>query len=585
MLAMHNMNRLHLHLTDDQGWRMEIERYPLLTEIGSRRQGTVSEYDGVDSIPYGGYYSKQELRDLVRYADERYVEIIPEIDLPGHQQSALASYPYLGCTGGPYNVWQRWGVSDEVICAGNDDAMQFLEDVLDEVIEVFPSQYIHIGGDECPKQRWKDCPKCQAKIRELGFVDDERYSAEEYLQSYVIQRMQRHAEKCGRSVIGWDEVLEGGLADKVAVMCWRGVHGGIEAARKEHTTIMATSEYLYFNRCQGEDPSKEPYTSFGYVPLEKVYDYDPCPSLLSDSERKFVIGAQGNIWTEHVKTFRQVQYLALPRMAALAEVLWSAPIERDLDDFVNRCSKLADIYSRCGYHYGSQIFRVKSDIFVDTIQRQLLVSLSCYGDAEIYYSIDGQEPYILYSDTLVIRESTRLRAIAYRGGRCGDEMDLSLEFCKSTLKPMMLLSKPHPSYQGSGSFTLCDARRGADNFHASSWLGFWGTPLDVVVDMQHDEPLSSVGFGYLVSKNDWIYNPKSVTVLLSDDGTTYRESISVDYEIFDDDTPNGVFQQTIDLSPDTARYVRIIIEPFDLPMGHYAFGNPAYIFVDEVEVL
>lgn len=585
MLAMHNMNRLHLHLTDDQGWRMEIERYPLLTEIGSRRQQTISGHNSVDTMPYEGYYSKQELRELVRYAEQHYVEIIPEIDLPGHQQAALASYPYFGCTGGPYNVWQQWGISDEVICAGNEDAMQFLEDVLDEVMDVFPSEYIHIGGDECPKQRWRDCPKCQNKIQELGLVDDERYSAEEYLQSYVIQRMQRHAEKHGRKVIGWDEVLEGGLADEVAVMCWRGIQGGVEAAREGHTTIMATSEYLYFNRCQGEDPDKEPYKSFGYVPIEKVYEYDPCPSQLAESEREYVVGAQGNIWTEYVTTFRQVQYLALPRMAALAEVLWSEPNRRDVDDFVNRCSRLIDIYSRCGYHYGPHIFRVKSDLSVDTIRHQLLVSLSCFGDAEIYYSLDGHEPYRLYDDTIVLQESAVLRAESRRGGRRGEVMELPIEFCKSTLKPMMLMSEPHPSYRGDGSLTLCDTRRGTANFRSGQWLGFWGTPLDVVVDMLRDEPLSSVRFGFLVSKNDWIYNPKSVTVLLSDDGITYREASCESYEIFGDDTPNGVFRQSVDLSADTARYVRVVIEPFDLPYGHYAFGNPAYIFIDEVEVL
>lgn len=274
VLALHNMNTLHWHLSDDQGWRIEIKKYPKLTEIGSQRKETVigrnsGKYDGT---PYGGFYTQDEIRDVIDYAAQRFITIIPEIDMPGHQLAALTSYPELGCTGGPYAVWPQWGVADEVICAGNEKSMQFLEDVLGEVIDLFPSEYIHVGGDECPKVRWKSCPKCQARIKAEGLKSDKKHTAEEYLQSYVISRMEKFVESKGRHIIGWDEILEGGLAPNATVMSWRGVAGGIEAAKQNHDVIMTPNTYLYFDYYQSTDIENDPLAIGGYVPLETVYN-------------------------------------------------------------------------------------------------------------------------------------------------------------------------------------------------------------------------------------------------------------------------------------------------------------------------
>ena len=246
MMALHNMNQFHFHLSEDQGWRIEIKKYPELTEIGAYRSGTVIGHNGnlYDTIRHGGFYTQDELRDLIQYAAERHINIIPEIDLPGHMQAALSCYPKLGCTGGPYEVWRRWGVSEDVLCAGNEEAMQFVENVLNEVMDVFPSPYIHIGGDECPKVRWEQCPKCQAKIKELGIKADDKFSSEDYLQSYVMNRMAKVVEARGRRVIGWDEILEGNVSETAIIMSWRGTEGGIEAARKGHDVIMAPSSHL-----------------------------------------------------------------------------------------------------------------------------------------------------------------------------------------------------------------------------------------------------------------------------------------------------------------------------------------------------
>ena len=393
ILALHNMNTLHWHLTDDQGWRIEIKKYPELTKIGSQRKETVigrnsGEYDGK---PYGGFYTQDEIRDVIAYAKERFVTIIPEIDLPGHQQAALAAYPDLGCTGGPYEVWTQWGISDDVICAGNDKAMQFLEDVLSEVIDLFPSEYIHIGGDECPKVRWKTCPKCQARIKAEGIKGDQKHSAEEYLQSYVISRMEKFVESKGRHIIGWDEILEGGLAPNATVMSWRGVDGGIEAAKQHHNVIMTPNTYLYFDYYQSTDTENEPLAIGGYLPLERVYSLEPTAGI-PDEYKKYVIGVQANLWTEYIPTFSQVEYMVMPRMAALAEVQWTDPSKKEYQSFLPRLVRMTKLYDRLGYNYAKNIFDIHAEFTTDTENSEVVVTLSTLGDGDIYYTLDGSEP-------------------------------------------------------------------------------------------------------------------------------------------------------------------------------------------------
>ncbi len=333
LLAMHKMNTFHWHLTDDQGWRIEIKKYPQLTKIGAWRKETIVDkhfkpYIG-DGQPYGGYYTQDEIKDIVHYASLRHITIIPEIEMPGHSMAALASYPYLGCTGGPYEVATRWGVFHDVYCAGNDSVFTFLEDVLAEVMDLFPSRYIHIGGDEVPKDRWHNCPKCQARIQEEGLKDERE------LQSYFIRRIEKFLNAHGRNIIGWDEILEGGLAPNATVMSWRGEKGGIQAARMHHYVVMTPVSYCYFDYYQA-NPQTEPLAIGGYTPLSKVYSYDPVPEDISPQEAKYILGAQGNVWTEYMPSFRHVQYMALPRMSALSEVLWTLPGKKDWQDFTRR---------------------------------------------------------------------------------------------------------------------------------------------------------------------------------------------------------------------------------------------------------
>jgi hexosaminidase len=525
MLAMHNMNQFHFHLSEDQGWRIEIKKYPELTQIGAYRDGTVIGHNGnlYDTIRHGGFYTQDELRDLIQYAAERHINIIPEIDLPGHMQAALACYPQLGCTGGPYEVWKRWGVSEDVLCAGNEEAMRFAEDVLNEVMDLFPSPYIHIGGDECPKVRWEQCPKCQKKIKELGIKGDERFSKEDYLQSYVMNRMAKAVEARGRRVIGWDEILEGNVSETAIIMSWRGTEGGIEAARKGHDVIMAPSSHLYFDYYQSEDIASEPMCIGGYLPVERVYAFQPLPEVLTPEQQQHIIGVQANIWTEYIAHFWHVQYMALPRMEALTEIQWNNPQERDFDAFVERCRKMTQFYDLYHYTYAKHIFNPQ--VWADTVETNL-----------------------------------------------------------ATRKPITLRQAPAEKYTYEGAGVLNDGNLGRGAYNSGKWLGFCGDPMDAVIDLEQPAAIKQVRFHALTNKGAWIYNPSQVKVLVSDDGENFREVAHKDIPISTWEDRDGIFAYEVAFEPVTARFVEVCVRGFDLPEDHSGYGNPAWIFVDELEV-
>lgn len=359
MLVLHNMNKFHWHLTEDQGWRMEIKQFPKLTEIGSVRNGTMirKDWNSNDSIQYGGFYTQEECREIVKYAADRYITVIPEIDMPGHMVAAVTAYPELGCTGGPYEVRTIWGVSEELLCAGNEKVYDFVDKVLDEVMDVFPSKDIHIGGDECPKTEWEKCPKCQSKIKALGLKKDDRFTAEQKLQAYFTKHVDEYLTKHGRNAIGWDEILEGGVSENATVMSWRGESGGIEAARLKHRVIMTPNTYCYFDYYQSKDRDNEPFAIGGFLPIKHVYDYEPLPANLTPEEQSYIWGVQCNVWTEYIPAFSQVQYMMLPRGAALSEVQWSLPEAKDYEKFKNeRLPRLIKIYELYGYNYSRRIY-------------------------------------------------------------------------------------------------------------------------------------------------------------------------------------------------------------------------------------
>lgn len=351
ILALHNMNVFHWHLNEDQGWRIEIKKYPKLTEIGSKRSCTVLGHnsDIDDGTPYEGFYTQDEAREIVRYAAERNITVIPEIDMPGHTVAALASYPELGCTGGPYSVGYGWGIYKDVLCLGNEKVYTFLQDIIDELIDIFPAKYIHIGGDESPTVRWENCPKCQA-LAKANNVDAK------HLQGVFTNRMEKYINSKGRSIIGWDEIAQGNINKSATIMSWRGVEPGSKATEAGHDVIMSPTTYCYFDYYQSENKDKEPMCIGGYLPVSKVYEFDAAPESLSETAKKHILGVQANLWTEYVSTTNMVEYMILPRMAALSEVQWTPVARKNFDEFVKRETHMTNIYDRCGYRYAIHLW-------------------------------------------------------------------------------------------------------------------------------------------------------------------------------------------------------------------------------------
>lgn len=584
-MVLHNLNKFHFHITDDQGWRFEVKKYPKLTEIGAWRDGTlIGKSMAYDTIRHGGFYTQEELKDLVKYAAYRHVTIIPEIDLPGHQLAALAAYPELGCTGGPYEVWKKWGVSEDVICAGNEDAMKFLEDVLLEVLEVFPSEYIHIGGDEVPRDRWEKCPKCQAKIKELGLKDDDKHKAEDYLQSYVMSRMERFLESHGRRIIGWDEMLEGELAPNATVMSWRGSEGGYKAAKMHHNVIMTPNDVLYFDYYQTLDTDSEPISIGGYNPVKKVYLYEPVPDGLTEEEKQYILGPQANIWTEYTADFSLLLYRMIPRIGALAEMQWCLPEQKNYEDWVQREFRLSKLYDLYKWNYAKHIFDLEVKITPVVDESYIEVDISKLVDGEIMYVIDNQEPQ-KYSKPLKINENCRLTCYIIRpDGSHGKHISTDFDLSKASMKPIRLKTQPNKQYAYNGEQVLIDGLRGGTNYRSGRWLGWFGENLDATIDMLEPTEISEVRFNLNVNMKDWIFNAKSVKVLVSDDGNDFKKVAEKTFDLMPPDYNEDLYPVEIPFSPVKTRFVEIIVEPFDCPEGHTGFGYPAWIFVDEIGV-
>lgn len=588
MMALHNINRLHWHLTDDQGWRIEIKKRPELTTIGSKRSETVighnsGEYDG---IPYNGFYTQDEAKEIVKYAQERHITVIPEIDLPGHMQAALAAYPELGCTGGLYEVWKMWGVSEDVLCAGNDKTLTFIEDVLNEIVDIFPSEYIHVGGDECPKVRWEKCPKCQARIKELGLKADKGHTAEQRLQSYIINYAEQFLNGKGRQIIGWEEILEGGLAPNATVMSWRGIEGGIEAVKHKHDAIMTPSSFLYFDYYQTMDTDNEPPAIGGYVPLEKVYSYEPVPQILTPEEAKHIVGVQANLWTEYIPTYSQVEYMELPRMAALSEIQWTMPKKKEYADFLKRLPGLIAVYDINQYNYAKHIFQVKSQYIPDTEANVLNVVLSTIDNTPVYYTLDGSEPTAssnIYTDTLKIGQSCTLKAITIRPNGSSAVLKEDIKFNKATMKPITMQQPINEKYKFEGKNTLIDGLAGSRNYRTGRWIAFYQNDLEAVIDLQQETPISKAWVRTYVEIGEEILDLRELSVAVSNDGKEYKEVKSEVYPAVSKEDKNGIYTHELSFDTVQARYVKIAARPeYNIPAWHWGKGRPAFIFVDEI---
>jgi hexosaminidase len=416
-LAFHKLNTFHWHLVEDGGWRIEIKKYPLLTKIGAVRQGTQwgptkTQFDPTVDV---GFYTQEEIKEVVKYAADRYITVIPEIEMPGHTQSSLAAYPEYSCTGGPFEVMKYWARSYDLYCAGNDKTFTFLEDVLTEVAALFPSKYIHIGGDEAPKNKWKVCPKCQARIKSEGLKDEHE------LQTYFITRIEKFLLTKNKSIIGWDEILEGGLAPNAAVMSWRGIAGGIAAAKQKHTVVMTPTTYLYFDYPQGPTSLEGAFSHGPLLTLEKVYSYEPIPKELTADEAKYIKGVQGNVWSEFIHSPERAEYMSFPRGAALAEVAWSYPSQKNWESFKQRLETQYLRYDARNITYAKSALNVLTDIAIDTAAKTATIALKTQSyQPEIYYTLNGQEPDRYspkYVKQLNLPLPVNLKAIAYKNGK------------------------------------------------------------------------------------------------------------------------------------------------------------------------
>lgn len=589
MLALHNINRFHWHLTDDQGWRIEIKKYPKLMSVASERKETVVGrwYSGIyDGKPYGGYYTQDELRDVIDYAAKRHITIIPEVDLPGHMQAALTAYPELGCTGGPYEVRTIWGVSQDVLCVGNDFTLQFVKDVLSEVADIFPSEYIHIGGDECPKVRWEKCPKCQERIKSLGLKSDAKHTKEQRLQSYMIQEAAKYLKEKGKRIIGWTEILEGGLVPDATLMSWIGESGGIEAAHQHHDVIMTPNTYLYFDYYQSKKVEDEPLAIGGYLPIEKTYNYEPMPKELTKEEQQYIKGVQANLWTEYIPVFSQVQYMVLPRLGAAAEVQWTDPSKKDYKDFLRRVPHLVAVYDCYGWNYATLVYDVNVDMKADTVNHVLNVQLSTMADDPIYYTLDGQDPTeksLKYTKPFTIDQSVVLKTMAVHPDRTSKISVDTIRFNKATLKPVVLLQPNESRFSPDGPVVLVDGRNGNHSFDTGAWLAVAGNDLEAVINMQAETILSSASVHVYVRKDAWLFDARGFSVSVSSDNKNYKEVASQEYKQMQESDSDGIIEHELSFDPCKATYVKIkVISEKSMPDWHWDAGKAPFLLVDEI---
>jgi hexosaminidase len=591
-IALHKMNYFHWHLTEDQGWRIEIKKYPRLTEVGAWRNGTIiGRYPGLgnDGIHYGGYYTQDEVKDVVAYAAKRYITVVPEIEMPGHSSAAIAAYPYLSCfpnentkhraawsgdsTG--KQVQQGWGVFEDIFCAGKDSTFKFLEDVLDEVMALFPSKYIHVGGDECPKANWKRCPLCQQRIK------DEHLKNEEELQSYFIQRIEKYLNSKGRILIGWDEILEGGLAANAVVMSWRGEAGGIAAARQKHKVVMTPGAWVYLDHSQSQN--EDSVTIGGYVPLEKTYNYEPVSDSLTKDQGKYILGAQGNVWSEYISNERKVEYMIFPRMSALSEVLWSPKKDRDSIDFEKRLMTQFKRYDLWGANYSNAVFDLKTSISPTDDLNGVLWKVESKFDKPATVNFNRGDSVWTYVKPQLIQKSTT----AYAYSSINDKkIEASQKFYinKATGKKITLTTQPARIYQGDGAFTLVNGVQNEKGLEKPrEFLGFNGTDCEAVIDLGSSQNITSVKAHVFEQTQSWIYRPKNLQISISTDGTNYTDAGTTTDVQFNTNNQNAVM--ALQLNSASARFIKIKLGNYGLiPANNPGAGNKAWLFVDEIEV-
>ena len=566
LLAYHKMNVLHWHLTEDQGWRIEIKKYPELTNKGAWRK-----YD--DGSVYGGYYTQEDIKEVVKYAASRFITVVPEIEMPGHSTAAISCYPEISCTGGPFDVGTLWGIYYDVYCAGNDKTFQFLQDVIDEVVQLFPGKYIHIGGDEVPKNRWENCTKCQARIKQENLKDENE------LQSYFVKRMEKYISSKGKKLIGWDEILEGGIPPEATVQSWRGINGAIVAAKQGHDVVVSPTSNCYFDY------------PVDVTDLEKVYSFDPIPSELTNQEKEHVLGSEGNMWTEYAPQ-ELVDDRLFPRLLALSEVVWTYPKERNFDEFKERLQKHYDRLDVLGVEYGLETkpFELKKNfdqnlnafkVSINQLQTNLDLNLESNklslrklnADKENYFEVSSTDNLKIY----LTRQSKKV----------GKTFNQGFTFNKATFKPVQLKYPYNEKYSAGGQNALTDGLRGSDSFRGGdkSWQGFLGTDFEAIVDIETGTEISKIEIGFFQASSSWVVFPEYIEYFISTDGNNFEKvgRIDIPSTLRNPDWIQKDFTATF--ANQKAKYVKIFAKNLkELPSWHPSAGNKSWLMADEIIV-
>ncbi len=586
LIAMHKMNIFHWHLTDDNGWRIEIKKYPQLTDICAWRVPR-DKWRGVEppkpgeKATYGGYYTQDDIREIVKYAAERQVEIIPEIEMPGHTSEVFAAFPNLSCTGKKTDVrpGSYWPNTD-IFCAGNDSVFVFIENVLDEVAELFPSKYIHIGGDEADKTNWKKCKKCQKRIK------DENLKDENELQSWFVKKIENYLISKGKRLIGWDEILEGGLAPEATVMSWRGFNGGIESAEMGHEVIMCPTSYCYFDYYQA-DPDFEPLAIGGFLPLKKVYSFNPVPQELSSDKTHYILGGQGNVWTEFISTPEHAEYMSVPRMTALAEVLWTPLNERNWDDLRKRLQTQFKRFDLMGVNYSKGSYRIN---IVPSKQSDgsFSVVLKSEQIAPVHYTLDGSDPTPespVYKAPININKTTTVKAAIFIDGKLMEKISEKTITLHKAVGKDISLTEPNRRYKANGPATLVDGLKGSDNFRDGYWLGFEGKDMEALIDLGDDTPVNSVSETYFQRGASWVFLPVKVTFELLDKNKKVIETKTVLPKA--NPKEEGVIREDFKAGFDGANARFVTVHAYSMkkcPSWHEGAGKKSWIFTDEIVV-
>ena len=573
VMSYYKLNNLHMHLTDAGGWRLQIDKYPkLTTETAYRNESDWKEWWGSKDhryLPegtegaYGGYYTKEDMREIVAYAATKHINVVPEIEFPGHSNEVLFAYPELSCTGQPYKHGD--------FCIGNPKTIDFMEDVLDEVVELFPSEYIHVGGDEAGKSSWKTCPKCQALMKKMGMENVDE------LQSYMIHKAEEHLIAKGRKLIGWDEILEGGLAPEATVMSWRGENGGIKAARMGHDVVMTPSAYMYFDFYQA-DPKTQPFAIGGYTPIRRVYSYNPVPvDSLTEEEGRHIVGVQANTWTEFIADEKYLEYMMFPRALAVAEIGWTPQDKREWSDFKPRMNAHIPVLQRMGINAFTLSDELDIALSVDTIKKQIKVCIDAEKcPVEIRYTTDGTEPTAssaCYKGAITVKDSAYIKAAIFRDGKMqGTPSEKKVDYHRAINKPIHYNSKLYGGYMAGGMNALLDGYRGGLTYLDGLWQGYIND-LDCVIDMEELTDIHKVSARFMQLIGPGVYQPVTVELLTSENGTDFTSRGVIPTTKSNKD-PDLSFQEYVFRGDWKARYIQLKADE----------ANNGFIFLDEIVV-